>query len=712
MAAADKRKLQDDYLERVYAGVLGKLIGVYLGRPFEGWTHQRIMADLGHIYYYVHEKLGQPLLVTDDDVSGTFQFPRALLEHGISADISAQDIGRTWLNTIIENRTIFWWGGRGQSTEHTAFLNLKNGIPAPLSGSSQTNGKSVSEQIGAQIFIDGWALVSPGNPIQAAKLAKAAGSVSHDGESVFAAQLWAAMEAEAFVSDDIDHILDTGLSVIPSDSLISHVIAVVRQWVKEDRDWMKTRERIEAKYGYDKFHGNCHVVPNHAIMIMSVLYASRDFDEAMHIISTCGWDTDCNVGNVGCLVAIMLGLKAFRGKHDWRSPLADRALLSTADVGYSVNNASRLAIDVTNLGRQLAGQDPLPPPKGGPQFHFTLPGGVQGFETFDCNGNPLANNIARQGFDSCGASGLDISLKDVKSDGVEVSTTVFGTTAEINMRLYEFTGSPILYPGQTVTAKVGLRDSSSNPVKVALRLQVFGEDDNVKLVDGSSVKLTSSTYQGLTWTIPDTMNSRPIQRVGLFIQPSQDDSSNTVVRLDSLQWSGAPRVTIRRPSTRPGKSWFRSWVNAVSKLHCHMSHTFIATQAYGEGMMIYGGRDWTDYRLHVPKFKINIGAPVGIAVHVQGLNRYYSLVLSKGRRVSLVKAYDEDRITLASSAFAWELDIEYDLSLEVQGSVLRGKVNGVEISASDDQYTEGGIGLLVTEGAICVDSVEITPVDG
>jgi hypothetical protein len=32
-----------DYLTRFYAGVLGKLIGVYLGRPFEGWTFQRIM---------------------------------------------------------------------------------------------------------------------------------------------------------------------------------------------------------------------------------------------------------------------------------------------------------------------------------------------------------------------------------------------------------------------------------------------------------------------------------------------------------------------------------------------------------------------------------------------------------------------------------------------------------------------------------------------
>ena len=57
-----------DYLERVYAGVLGKLIGVYLGRPFEGWTYQRIMNELGPIEDYVHDRLGVPLVVTDDDV--------------------------------------------------------------------------------------------------------------------------------------------------------------------------------------------------------------------------------------------------------------------------------------------------------------------------------------------------------------------------------------------------------------------------------------------------------------------------------------------------------------------------------------------------------------------------------------------------------------------------------------------------------------------
>ncbi len=70
--------IPSDYEEKVYAGVLGKLIGVYLGRPFEGWKYEKIMAELGEVNYYVHEKRGVPLIVTDDDISGTFTFLRAL----------------------------------------------------------------------------------------------------------------------------------------------------------------------------------------------------------------------------------------------------------------------------------------------------------------------------------------------------------------------------------------------------------------------------------------------------------------------------------------------------------------------------------------------------------------------------------------------------------------------------------------------------------
>ena len=117
--------LPADYRERAYAAVLGKLIGVYLGRPFESWTYERITRELGPIDYYVHDRLDCPLVVTDDDVAGTFTFIRALEDHGARADLTAREIGETWLNYIVEQRAILWWGGNGNSTEHTAWLNLK-----------------------------------------------------------------------------------------------------------------------------------------------------------------------------------------------------------------------------------------------------------------------------------------------------------------------------------------------------------------------------------------------------------------------------------------------------------------------------------------------------------------------------------------------------------------------------------------------------------
>ncbi|KXT12556.1 hypothetical protein AC579_7492 [Pseudocercospora musae] len=158
-----------DYLHKVYAGVLGKLIGVYLGRPFENWTHQQIIEKLGPIHYYTHEKFGLPCVVIDDDVSGTFTLVRALEEHGHRI-LTSEEIGQTWLDNVIEHRTIFWWGGNGISAEHTAFANLEHkGIRGPDSGSIKTNGKTIAEQIGAQIFIDGWAMVAPGNPALAAQ---------------------------------------------------------------------------------------------------------------------------------------------------------------------------------------------------------------------------------------------------------------------------------------------------------------------------------------------------------------------------------------------------------------------------------------------------------------------------------------------------------------------------------------------------------------
>ena len=190
-----------DYAERVYAGVLGKIIGVYLGRPFEGWTYERIVRGDRRgsaTTSTTGERNGAPLVVTDDDITGTFTFLRALRGPRLSGARPDAGADRRRRGSTTSSSAARSSGGAasGNSTEHTAFLRLKEGHRGAARAASRArNGKVVAEQIGAQIFIDGWAMVAPGDPELAADLARRAASVSHDGEAIYGAQVIAAMEA-------------------------------------------------------------------------------------------------------------------------------------------------------------------------------------------------------------------------------------------------------------------------------------------------------------------------------------------------------------------------------------------------------------------------------------------------------------------------------------------------------------------------------------
>ena len=53
--------LPTDYDERVYAGWLGKCIGVRFGAPLENWTYEEIRDNLGELTTYLREDRGQNL---------------------------------------------------------------------------------------------------------------------------------------------------------------------------------------------------------------------------------------------------------------------------------------------------------------------------------------------------------------------------------------------------------------------------------------------------------------------------------------------------------------------------------------------------------------------------------------------------------------------------------------------------------------------------
>lgn len=707
-----------DYAERVYAGVLGKLIGVYLGRPFEGWTYDRIQQHLGEIQYYVHDFFEMPLIVTDDDITGTFTFLRALPDHGNTIDLSPAQIGEAWLNYIVEGRSILWWGGRGNSTEHTAYLNLKSGIKAPRSGSMALNGQVVAEQIGSQIFIDGWAMVAPGDPELAANLAYRAASVSHDGEAIYGAQVIAAMESLAFVESDINTLLDTAVSLIPKESLIYRMIGDIREWHAEFNDWRDTRQKIAEIYGYDNYGGGCHMLPNHALIIQALLHGDDDFQKSLMIVNTSGWDTDCNSGNLGCLLGIKNGLAGLATGPDFRGPVADRMYLPTADGGRAITDALTEAYHIVNVGRKLAGQDAIKP-KAGVRYHFDLPGSVQGFHletSVETAGTARVENSILPG--TQGTRALAIQYQGVATGrSARIATPTFiGSEADasyFDQRGYPLIASPTIYSGQTVTAKVFTSEDNNRQICVNLFVHYYGAEDEKILLRGTAVVMQAGNSETLSWTIPDTHGS-PICDIGIEIR--SDVGADGILYVDWLTWEGTPHIKFDR--SPHGKMWQRAWTNSLDHLDRRSfddwhPEAFRLIQNDGRGLLSQGAAEWTDYCVSAP-FTPHLCQAAGIAVRVAGLRRYYALILRRANKAQLVKMFDGE-IILAEVDYPWHFGETYEMHLQIEGTRLIGRINDTDLFDLEDTDTArvlsgGAAGLLCEEGRGSFDHVSIGPV--
>lgn len=700
-----------DYAQRVYAGVLGKMIGVYVGRPVENWTYERLTAELGEVSYYVNHILKQPIIVADDDISGTFTFLRALEDHGFPSNLSAEQIGQSWMNYLIEDRTVLWWGGMGNSTEHTAYLRLKNGIPAPRSGSMELNGQVVAEQIGSQIFIDGWGLISPGNPQQAARFAKEASLVSHDGEAVYGAQVIAALVAAAFVEPDINKMIDLALAQIPATCLIAKLIADIRSWVAQDHDWRKTRQRLQDHYGYDKYGGNCHMIPNHGLIIMSLLYAPDDFSQAMLIVNTSGWDTDCNAANVGSIMGVRLGLAGINRDHDWRGPVADRALIPTADGGGCVTDAVQQTIRILSYAYKLAGQ-PYEAPKGGARFSFAFPGSVQGFlpiptehqtptacvENIACSKDPQHRLLA---IHTCTLGAKQIA-------GAFVAT--YFQPDELKAGGYGLYGSPILYTGQSVGAQLIL-DPQSPPVAARLAVVYYGEEDKPKTLTSDWLPLTPSQLATLTWTIPDTQGC-PIFQLRLEFQ-----GPAASVYVDHVCITGTPHTSLFATHTKNGEQWRKAWVDAVSTIWIWntvelSSPGLRVIQNRDTGTVSIGTADWHNYRFQAVAIP-HLAEAFGLAIAYRGLTRHLRFMIHHDGTARLTQVDHNTTRELARAKVPFELYKKYVLAVEWTGTTLRCVIDGKEpfpaVTLSTAPAPGGGVALVVTEGRVAFTEAQIQP---
>ena len=543
--------MKEEYIEKIYAGWLGKMIGIRMGAPVEGFSYEQIKNIYGELDGYPIDYRGKEF-AADDDSNGPLFFLCALEDSGKGTEIEAQDVAEALLNYAPFEHGFFWWGGYGVSTEHTAYLNLRNGITAPRSGSIEQNGHVAAEQIGGQIFIDTWGLVTPGNPDLAAKLAQKAASVTHDRNGIYGGIFVAVCISYAFVEKDIFKIIEKALSYLPADCEYVRVVRAVMNYFESygtNGDWEACYRYIFEYYGYDKYQGVCHIIPNIAVMILALLYGKGDFDDTLNICNRCGWDTDCNVGNLGTIMGVRGGLDAI-DYEKWRRPIHDFLVCSSVvgslnimDIPYAASYIAKQAAALQQLE--------LPEPyrtifeERIDSCHFEYSGSTHAIRVRSehLHASDIYPDLeyTLQNTTESAASGIR-SLKVTANimqggENLYVYKKTYYGPEDFHDSRYDPAFSPVAYPGQTVHVSAMLPEYG-NEILVSAYAK---EQHTQNIYYGEKRSLSKGKWEQLSCQLP-ALDGGLIEEIGICIHVKGNRGKGTTVvcLMDDLYVDGNP----------------------------------------------------------------------------------------------------------------------------------------------------------------------------
>ena len=660
----------NNMLERIYAGFLGMNAGIRLGAPVEpaAWDFRRIEQICGDIRGYVRDYKN---FAADDDVNGPVYFLRGLLDNGIHNELTPQAVGEAWLNYARDGIGLYWWGGEGVSTEHTAYNNLKKGIPAPQSGSIEQNGIILAEQIGGQIFIDTWGLINLGDPEKAAKMATAAASVSHDGNGVYGAAFLAACIAAAYTAKSVDEIIDVGLSYIPADSTYAAVVNAVRNFHRENpNDWKACMQFLIDNWGYDKYTGVCHIIPNAGVCVLGMLYGAGDFCRTIEIATMCGWDTDCNAGNIGTVLGVYCGLEGIPAHY--RNPMNDFIVLS--GISGAMNN-----LDVPTYCKflyQLAllthGQQEDPEvklPKGGELlFDFALPGSTHGLR--------LSNNLRFKLLNA--AEGMKLIVDRVLPvDNCDVFYKPFYRRDDFDDERYKPVFSPTVYSGQTLKVRLVPHyypdGKNWSDGKLFIRPYVLTAVRKERY-DGKKVWLEEGKEVQLQFRIPDTCGDC-IAELGFHVETSAGTTIRNFAMLDLLEMTvtgkGDYHISTALCRTEflqqtPFALNHGAWGTDGGVLQCQTKEP---AQAYT------GNYYATDVELSCD---MEAGKGTCMMARAAGARRYVAAGFLKNGKVGL-RVHEAGEYKDYMASFPWEAGKTYHAQLKVVGDQVTLLLDGKKL---------------------------------
>jgi hypothetical protein len=278
-----------DYLDRVTAIWEAQMIGQATGVRFEHrMSSTMAVTPPSELPGYA------PI---DDDYYYEMVAVRAFDRYGIHMTVA--QLGKQWL----ENSAGAW----GSSRE--ALLLMRRGIVPPLTGNPRYN--KLWWTIGPEFSSDLYGALSPGQPLEAARLAREYGHINGYAEGVDGAVFVAGMISIAFAEHNSHEVVEGAASLIaegsPYREALDSVIAMARAG-KQPQEIFAT---LDHRWGVE-YPGTNNAVLNGAIVATGVWFGEGNYQKTLQLMVHAAdfADTDCNAANGESVVAAMHGTNA------------------------------------------------------------------------------------------------------------------------------------------------------------------------------------------------------------------------------------------------------------------------------------------------------------------------------------------------------------------------------------------------------------------
>lgn len=292
--------------DKIKGGWVGQTIGVTYGAPVEFRYQGSMINDYQKLQWY-DGLLKKSMIEAPgiyDDLYMDITFVEVFDKEGLNVPATSHA-------KAVANAGYMLW-----HANQAARYNVLNGIAPPQSGYWINNPHA--DCIDYQIESDFAGLMSPAIPNAASAISDKIGHIMNYGDGWYGGVFVGAMYSLAFISNDIQFVVNEALKTIPVNTKYHQCIDDVIKWHKKfPNDWKRTWFEIQRKWTddigcpvgvYSQF--NIDATVNSAYVVLGLLYGNGDFSKTLEIATRAGQDADCNPSTAGGILGTMLGYDA------------------------------------------------------------------------------------------------------------------------------------------------------------------------------------------------------------------------------------------------------------------------------------------------------------------------------------------------------------------------------------------------------------------